>query len=136
MAIRDKIRTNAAPQLRAGEQIQSVFTGQTASAWLIVLGALPFILINRYYTIIVTDQRILVCQAGKLTSTAVKSVLRELARQTLIGPAHGLWYKSTALGEPVYIHKRWQKDIEAADALADQSSGRPPMTPPDYSATA
>src|ERR1700735_5371305 len=114
MAIRDKIKGNAAAQLRPGEQIQSVFVGQTASQYLILLGVVIFLAVNEYYTVIITDQRILVCKSGKLSSTKVKSVLRELPRQTIIGPATGLWYKTSVLGEPVRIHKRWHKDIASA----------------------
>jgi hypothetical protein len=120
MAIRDKIRANAAAQLRPGEQIQSVFTGQTASQYLILLGAVFFLATNQYCTVVVTDQRILVCRSGKLSSTKVKSVLRELTRQTRIGPATGLWYKTEVLGGPLRIHKRWHKDIATADSLANQ----------------
>jgi hypothetical protein len=45
-------------------------------------------------------------------------VVRELPRATRIGPATVLWFKSTALGEKMYIHKRFHKDIEAADRAA------------------
>lgn len=120
MAIRDKIRQNAAAHLRPGEQIQEVFAAQTASQYLILFGAVIFLAANEYYTVAVTDQRILVCQSGKLSSTKAKSVDRELPRQTRIGPPSGLWYKTEALGTPVRIHKRWHKDIEAADARVDQ----------------
>jgi hypothetical protein len=126
MAIRDKIRVNAAAQLRPGEQIQSVFAGQTASQYLILLGVVIFLAANDYYTVVVTDQRILVCRSGKLSSTKVKSVLRELPRQTAIGPATGLWYKTAVLGVPLRIHKRWHKDIATADSLGNQSPGLTP----------
>ena len=123
MAIRDKIKGNAAAQLRPGEQIQSVFVAQTASQYLILVGVVVFLVTNEYYTVVVTDQRIVVCRAGKLSSTAVKSVLRELPRQTILGPTTGLWFKTSVLGEPVRIHRRWHKDIELADSLAAQSIG-------------
>lgn len=47
-------------------------------------------------------------------------MFRELPRQTRIGPAGGLWYKTEAFGVPVRIHKRFHKDIEAADSMAGQ----------------
>ena len=34
----------------------------------------------------------------------------------MIGPARGLWYKSERLGERLYVHKRFHKDIAQADA--------------------
>lgn len=62
-----------------------------------------------------TDRRILVCHSGRLRTTPVKDVVHELPRNTKIGPASGLWYK-TALGERLYIHKRFHKDVAAAAA--------------------
>jgi hypothetical protein len=49
--------------------------------------------------------------------TPIKEILRELPRQTLIGPAHGLWYRVDSLGERLYINKRFHKDIRAADGV-------------------
>jgi hypothetical protein len=65
---------------------------------------------------VVTDRRILVCQAGRMSQTTIKGVMRELPRGTRIGPASGLWYKSETLGERIYIHKRFHSDINTADA--------------------
>jgi hypothetical protein len=45
----------------------------------------------------------------------VKDVLRELPRNTLIGPASGLWWRCESLGERLYVHKRFHKDVAAAD---------------------
>jgi hypothetical protein len=44
--------------------------------------------------------------------------VRELPRATRIGPASGLWWKCESLGEKLYVHKRFHKDVEAADAAA------------------
>jgi hypothetical protein len=48
--------------------------------------------------------------------TKVNEVIDELPRHTQIGPASGLWYKCETLGERLYIHKRFHKDIAQADA--------------------
>lgn len=120
MAIRDKIRANASSELRPGEQIEAVFAAQTSSPYLMVLGVVPFLAVNEYYTVVATNQRILLCKSGKLSSTAVKSVQRELPRQTIIGPATGLWYQTSVLGETIRVHKRWHKDIQLADSLTQQ----------------
>jgi hypothetical protein len=65
---------------------------------------------------VVTDRRILVCRSGRLSTTKVHEVLHELPRTTQIGPASGLWYKCETLGERLYVHKRFHKDIAQADA--------------------
>ena len=115
MAIRDKIATNAQPYLEPGERIQVVFVGQTKSGWWGLLSYLVFFW-NKYLDVIVTDRRILVLQCGAMQSTRPKSLLLVAPRQILIGPANGLWWKCTTLGKQMYVHKRFHKDIEAADA--------------------
>jgi hypothetical protein len=35
----------------------------------------------------------------------------------------GLWGQTNALGKRVWVHKRFQKDVEAADAELAQSQG-------------
>ena len=118
MALRDKIAEAARPFLEPGEQVQAAFPAQTASSWLVLLGYIPFILTNNYRCVVVTDRRILVLDAGKLSTTKPRSVIRTLPRPTRIGPASGLWYRTANLGEDLRIHKRFHGDIAAADAHA------------------
>jgi hypothetical protein len=116
MAIRDKMRANAAPFLQPGEEIQAVFGAQTTSQWFALISYWIIIFKNAYRVIVVTDRRIIVGRSGRVTTTPIKEVLREIPRATRIGPASGLWYKTEALGEKMYIHKRFHKDVAAADA--------------------
>jgi hypothetical protein len=116
MAIRDKMAANAAPFLQPGETIQAVFPGQTTSAYMAVISYWIIILSDSYRAIVVTDRRILVCQAGRTNQTKIKGVIRELPRSTRIGPPSGLWYKADALGEKIYFHKRFHSDISRADS--------------------
>ena len=116
MAIRDKMRRNSESLLQPGEQVQAVFGAQTASNYLMMLGVLPFLLVNQYRVVVVTDRRILVARSGRLTTTPVRDVLRELPRKTKIGPTSGIWWMSSSLGEPLRVHKRFHKDVDAADA--------------------
>jgi hypothetical protein len=53
-----------------------------------------------------------------MSTTPVKEILRELPRSTRIGAPSGLWWRNEALGEKLYIHKRYHKDVVEADALA------------------
>jgi hypothetical protein len=121
LAIRDKLTRNATPVLQPGEVIQAVFCAQTTSQYFALLSYWIIILKNAYRVIVVTDRRILVCRSGRISMTPVKEVLRELPRTTRIGPASGLWYKTEALGERLYIGKRFHKDIAAADAAIPTS---------------
>lgn len=135
MAIRDKIQANAQPHLEPGEQIQAVWPCQSHSAWLMVAtGVIPFVIFNKYMTVVATDRRILVGDSGRWTTTKFKSVLAEVPRQTAIGPASGLWYKTEALGLTARIHKRFHKDVAEADAAVGLGAPVPgaaaPVSPP------
>jgi len=123
MAIRDKIRDKAAPQLRPGEQIQAVIGAQTASQWWVALAYFVFFAINEYRCIVVTDQRIVTFNSGRFASANPKEIVTEAPRATRIGPPTGiLWYVTEATGEKLHIHKRFHKDIEQADAQAPRAA--------------
>jgi hypothetical protein len=116
MALRDTLRANAEPLLAPGEQVQAVFCAQTANQWFALVSFWIILLTNAYRVVVVTDRRILSCRSGRFRMTPVKEVVHELPRDTLIGPAHGIWYRTEALGERLYVNKRFHKDIAAADA--------------------
>ncbi len=118
MAIRDKMKNNAAPHLQPGEVVQAVFGAQTVSQYFALISFWIIILKNAYRVVVVTDRRILVFRAGRFRTALVREVVQELPRATRIGPAHGLWYRCEALGERLYVHKRFHKDIAAADGAA------------------
>src|ERR1700674_5294839 len=105
------MRSNASHLLQEGETVRAVFPGQTTLSWRII------IIKNSYRVVVVTDRRILVCQSGRFRPTTVNEVAEELPRETRIGPAKGLWYRCDTLGERLYIHKRFHKDVATADAL-------------------
>jgi hypothetical protein len=118
MAIRDKIRKNAAPLLQEGETIQAVIPAQTVSPYMALISYWIIIFKNAYRVVIVTDRRILVCATPRFSMAKPTGVIRELPRQTAIGPASGLWYSTESLGEKLYIHKRFHSDIATADGRA------------------
>lgn len=115
MAIRDKIRANAAPVLQPGEEIQVVIPAQTVSQYFALISIWIIVASNALRVIVVTDRRILLCRSGRIRQSPVGEVLAELPRQTLIGPAHGLWYRTDALGQRLYINRRFHKHVAAAD---------------------
>ncbi|MCP9947815.1 hypothetical protein [Actinomadura madurae] len=117
MAIRDKMRANAAHVLQPGENIQAVFGAQTTSQYFALISYWIIIFSNAYRVVVVTDRRILVCRSGRMRMTPVNEVLRELPRDTRIGPPSGLWWRCETLGERLYVHKRFHKDVNAADGV-------------------
>jgi hypothetical protein len=112
MAIRDTLRSNAAHVLQPGEVIQAVFSAMTTSPWFGLL-----VWFRGFRVVVVTDRRILVCRSGRFSGDLVKEVIRELPRNTRIGPATGVWFRCEVLGERLYIGNLFHKDIAKADAL-------------------
>lgn len=129
MALRDTMVEKARPYLQPGEQVQAVFGAQKISQWWVLLSVLILLFANRYRTVVVTDRRILVLEGTVMSQTKVVGVLAELPRTTQIGPPSGLWWKCQSLGETLYVHKRFHKDVVAADTMRSQSPGYPPMPP-------
>jgi hypothetical protein len=119
MALRDSMRTSAAQFLRPGETIQAVIGAQTASPWLAALtGALVFLGLNRYRILAVTPTRIVVLDAGRASMARAKGVVMELPRSTRLGPATGVWHQIPAGSETLRVHRRFFRDIDAADSVA------------------
>jgi hypothetical protein len=116
--IRDKVRENSQKFLDPGEQIQDVFVAQTLSGWWAALSWLIMLFMSPYRAVVATDKRILVLKSGKFQAGNPKEVLRTLPRSTRIGQPSGLWWKFDTLGEKLFVHKRFHKDIEQIDARA------------------
>ena len=116
MALRDSMRDSAAQYLRPGEPVQAVIGAQTASAWLAGLtGFLVFLNLNKYRIIAVTPTRIVVLDAGKTSMKKARGAVTELPRSTRLGPGTGVWHQIPAGRETLRVHRRFYKDLEAAD---------------------
>jgi hypothetical protein len=116
VALRDSMRESAAQYLRPGEPIQAVIGAQTASQWLAALGGfLVFLGLNRYRILAVTPARIVVLDAGKTSMKKARGVVTELPRSTRLGPGSGMWHQIPAGSETLRVHRRFFKDLEAAD---------------------
>ncbi len=108
---------SARPFLKPGEQIQAVFGAQTASQYIAALAGIFFFLgLNRFRILVVTPERIVVLDAGKMSFKKAKAALGELPRATRLGPAGGIWHVIEVNGEKLRVHRRFFKDLETADA--------------------
>jgi hypothetical protein len=117
VALRDSMRDSAAPYLQPGEPVQAVIGAQTASQWVAGLaGVFVFLGLNHYRILIVTPARILVLDAGKTSMKKARGVVTELPRSTRLGPGTGLWHRIPAGAENLRVHRRFFKDIDAADS--------------------
>jgi hypothetical protein len=118
MALRDTMRSTAAQFLRPGEPIQAVIGAQTASQWLAALtGVFVFLGLNSYRIIAVTPTRIVVLDAGRTSMKKARGVVTELPRSTRLGPGTGMWHRIPAGNETLRVHRRFFKDLDAADSV-------------------
>jgi hypothetical protein len=123
MALRDTMRESAKPFLQPGEEVQTVFGAQTASQYVAALGGVLFFLgLNKYRIFVVTPGRILVLDAGKFSQKKAKGLVAELPRSTRLGPGSGIWHRIPVGSEKLRVHRRFFKDLEAADAAAPTGS--------------
>ena len=116
------MRDSAEAFLKPGETVQAVFGAHTVSRAptiaLVILG------LNRYRIFLVTSQRILVLDAGKVSMKYVERVEAEIPRSTRLGPPLGRRHVISVDGRQVQVGRDFFKDIEAADRAAPQPGMR------------
>jgi hypothetical protein len=129
MAIRDKMAERAQPFLEAGEQIRQVMMAQTGpSPYFAFLSYLILLLMAQMRMIVVTDRAIVVLKASKMLSGRPKSLIARYPRNMPLGPVTGsLWTPVTLGGDRMWVHRRFHKDIRAADEEAGM--GKAPEAP-------
>lgn len=111
------MRQSATPYLQPGEPVQAVFGAQTHSNYLMPLtGFIAFRFFNRYRIFVVTPRRVLVLDAGKSNMKKASGVVQELPRLTRLGPGSGAWHVIPVGNEKLRVHRRFYKDIAAADS--------------------
>jgi hypothetical protein len=126
MNIRNKFRKKIEPRLEPGETLQQVFLAQTGpNPYWLFLTYLVFFRI-RYWAFAVTDRRILVFRTGFWKPSDVKDLMATFPRETRFGPVSGLWSRIEMGGTRYWVHKRFQKDVEEADAAL--STGAAPAS--------
>jgi hypothetical protein len=117
-SLREKLAERAGPYLQPGEQVTQVYMAQGGPSpyWSFLTYLIYFAVKPRI--IVVTNMRILVLPAGRMSPSkpTAGAPAAVLPRQTPLGPASGLWAATNVGGEKLWVHKRFQKDIAAADA--------------------
>ena len=118
------MRASATAFLNPGETIQEVLGAQTGSPLVRgigsafgLLGALVTVAFNEYRIVAVTDQRILVLDTGRWGMKTARDVVDNLPRSVMLGPARGVWHSIQLPAGKIWIHRRFYKDIEAADRM-------------------
>jgi hypothetical protein len=116
------MRASAAQFVNPGEEIQVVLAAQTGSPLVRgiangfgLIGALLAVSFTQYRIVAVTGQRILVLDTGRWSLRNARAVIAEMPRATMLGPAKGVWRGIETPAGKVWVHRRFFKDIAAAD---------------------
>ena len=122
-----KLEKNVQPHLEPGETLQAVFPAQGGiNPWMLAFtGYLIFMWLAKYVIIAVTDKRIVVFKASPLATTKPKEVLATFPRDTRLGSVSGIWGKIELGGTKYYVHKRFHKEVEAANAAPAAAAPAP-----------
>ena len=126
MAIRDKLAEQAAPHLEPGEQVQHAFAAQAVSPYWAILSFWVIIAKDAYRAVVATDRRLIVFRTSRWRFTKFKTVERTYPRSNRIGEPTGVNWKNDALGETLWIHRRFHKDVRAIDGSATAIDWSPP----------
>src|SRR6266496_6552936 len=78
------------------------------TVWIVIFSA-------GYSTIVVTDRAIVILRNGRLMGTRPKGLRMRGPRNIWLGQPSGLW-GSIQLDQKYWVHKRFHKDVVAADA--------------------
>jgi hypothetical protein len=117
MSIRSRLVDEAGRYIARDEEVQAVAWGTRFGffqRWLTgVIGPGT----NSYRAIVCTDRRIMLFQGGALTAS-LENLLESVPRHTPLGPPHGpMFYRINAFTLPVYVARRFYRDIRLADSL-------------------
>lgn len=119
MGARETIAKNAAPYLHPGERIETAFPAQSSGTAAFMLTQPLFLLFNTYYTVVVTDRRILVARSGKIIATRFKEHLYDLPRAIHLGEPKGLlFFRLQNLSVKLHVHRQFFKDVRQINAGA------------------
>src|SRR6266536_621139 len=120
MALREKLRERVQPLLEPGEQIQSVFLAQTGPNPNFMFLTYLVMFWKKYAVVAVTDRRIAVFRASMFRPGMPRKLVADHPRESKLGgPAGPLWGSFELAGTKYWVHRRFRKDVRAADdALA------------------
>jgi hypothetical protein len=119
MSPRNDLVARSAPFLPSGSQVRQAFICQSAPnfAFFVItsLTGLTMFWI-RYRCVVVTQDAISVLESSKPSGgSRPKSLVGVLPRHTQLGPVSGRWTRLDILGERHWVHKRFRREIAAAD---------------------
>ena len=129
MDIHEKLVQRAKPHLEPDEQIQSIFLVQSGPPpFFMAVGVilLPLLVVvifmTKHATLVATDRAFVLLRNGRMGGVKMNEVLARLPRDVLLGKPTGVWAKIHLDDRTYYVHRRFHKDVAAADAALQAGS--------------
>jgi hypothetical protein len=120
MALRDKLRERVQPLLEPGEEIREVFPARSGPNPNLVLLTWLTNFFSKYWLVAVTDGGIVVfATASIMKVTTPGAVAKRFPHGTTLGPPSGALFGRLNVSvddKPLWVHRRYFKDVERADA--------------------
>jgi hypothetical protein len=130
MSTHDKLANWARPYLEPDEEIQAVFLVQSVSPYWILISILIGVFSDGYRTVVVTDRAIVLLRNGRMLGARPKEVAQRRPRDEWLGDPKGIWGR-VQLDRKYWVHKRFHKEVVAADtalqAMLDSGALLPPQ---------
>lgn len=121
LSIRDTLREQASRYLIPGEQLQQVMWGTSIRPLKLYTGTWLFADGDSYRAVLCTDHRTILLRGGRWNAS-LEEVLETADRGKRLGPPRGLLYHQVPVfTNPVYIGRRFFRDVRAADASTSES---------------
>ena len=122
MALRDKLRDRAQPLLEPGERIQAIFLAQSGPNPGFLFLTYLMVFWTKYWVVAVTDKRIAVLRAPKMTPSKPTALAESFPRDTpLPEPGGTLWTELQLGGTRYWVHRRFWNDLREAKAAAAET---------------
>jgi hypothetical protein len=120
VALRDKLIGRVQPLLEPGEEVREAFPARSGPNPNLVLLTWLTNFFSKYWLVAVTDRGIVVfAAASKMKVTTPGAIAARFPRGTTLGPASGALFARLSVSvedKPLWVHRRFFKDVERADA--------------------
>jgi Protein of unknown function (DUF2510) len=127
VSLRSKLADRARRYLEPGEQLQAIFMAQSGPSpyWGLLTPIMSFF--SKFHQVVATDRAILVLDASMWTPARPRQLRMRRPRDFYFGRLSGLWGSFVLDNRKYWVHRRFHKDVAAADAaLTEMTQGRHP----------
>ena len=106
---------SAEQYLEKGEKVEAIFPMMTGPSPWAMLATILLVWRSHHYVVAVTNRSVLVLHAGSWSPTTIKGFHARYPRAVRLGPVHKIWTPYYLLAQKGWVHRRFWRELEAAD---------------------